>query len=52
MKIAARRPADGEVDISLVKRYVANAVKPEKAGASSTQIFRISTGRVRARKVW
>lgn len=52
MKIAARRPAEGDVDISLVKRYVAKAVSPEKPGARSTQIFRISTGIVRARRAW
>jgi len=41
---AARRPADGEADISEVRRYIARAVKPEKPGASRTHMFRISTG--------
>jgi hypothetical protein len=50
MKIAASRPAEGDVDISLVKRYVANAVNPENPGASNTHMFRISTGIVRARR--
>jgi len=52
MNTAARSPADWEVDISLVKRYVANAVRPENPGASRTQMFRISTGIVRARNAW
>lgn len=50
MNAAARRPAEGEVDISFVNRYVAKAVRPEKPGARSTQIFRISTGIARARR--
>jgi hypothetical protein len=52
MNAAARRPAEGEVDISHVKRYIARAVKPEKAGASRTQMFRMSTGIVRKRRIW
>jgi len=52
MKIAARSPAEGDVDISFVKRYVAKAVRPENPGASSTQIFRMSTGIVRALRAW
>ena len=44
MKVAANRPADGEVVISEVRRYIATAVNPEKAGASRTQMFRMSTG--------
>ncbi len=52
MNAADSKPADGEVDISDVRRYVANAVRPENPGASSTQIFRMSTGRVRNRRIW
>lgn len=52
MKAAARRPADGEGDISDVSKYIANAVRPENPGASRTQMLRISTGIVRNRKIW
>lgn len=52
MKAAARRPAEGEVVISLVRRYVEKAVRPEQAGARRTQMFRISTGTARARRAW
>lgn len=52
MKMAARRPAEGDGVISLVKRYAAKAVKPENAGARRTQMFRISTGIVRALRAW
>ncbi len=51
MNAAARRPADGEVDISDVRRYAARAVRPENAGASRTQMFRMSTGIARRRRV-
>jgi len=51
MKIADKSPAEGDVDISDVKRYVANAVNPEHAGASNTHIFRMSTGKVRNFKI-
>ena len=44
MKAAARSPAEGEVDISEVKRYAAKAVKPENPGASKTHMLRMSTG--------
>ena len=50
MKTAARRPAEGEVDISEVRRYAANAVRPENAGARRTQMLRISTGIERSRR--
>jgi len=52
MKTAASNPADGEVVISDVRRYAANAVRPEHAGASRTQMFLISTGRERSRRRW
>jgi hypothetical protein len=52
MNAAARRPAEGDGDISDVKRYIAKAVNPENPGASKTQIFRISTGNVRNRRTW
>ena len=52
MKIAASSPAEGESLISEVNRYVANAVRPEKAGARRTQMFRMSTGSVRNRRRW
>lgn len=52
MKAAASRPAEGDSDISEVRRYVARAVSPEKAGARSTQMLRISTGIVRKRRRW
>lgn len=52
MKTAARRPADFEVVISFVRRYAESAVSPEKAGASMTQMLRISTGTVRNRRRW
>jgi hypothetical protein len=52
MKAAARRPADGEVDISEVRRYVASDVRPENPGANKTQMLRISTGKVRKRRIW
>ena len=52
MKAAANRPAEVLVVISLVNRYAAKAVKPEKAGANKTQMFLISTGIVRARRAW
>jgi len=52
IKAAAKRPAEGEVDISEVRRYIARAVSPEKPGASSTQTLRISTGIVRRRRMW
>lgn len=51
MKAAARRPADSSFN-SLAKRYVAKAVSPEKAGARRTQMFRISTGSLRIRRMW
>ena len=52
MKIAASRPADGEVVISDVIRYDANAVRPENPGARRTQMFRMSTGMDRNRRTW
>ena len=52
MNIAANRPAEGEEDISDVRRYIASAVKPEKAGASRTHMFRISIGIARSRRMW
>jgi len=52
MKHAASRPAEGESDISEVRRYVAKAVRPENAGASRTQMLRMSTGKVRKRRRW
>jgi hypothetical protein len=52
MKTAASRPADGLVLISEVNRYAAKAVKPEKPGASSTQMLRMSTGNVSQRRAW
>jgi hypothetical protein len=44
MKAAASKPAEESL-ISFVKRYVKYAVSPEKAGASMTQMFLISTGK-------
>ena len=52
MNPAARRPAEGDGVISLVNRYIANDVRPEKAGASKTQMLRMSTGSVRKRRTW
>jgi hypothetical protein len=52
MKAAARRPAEGDVTISEVNKYVAIAVRPENPGARSTHMFRISTGRDRNRRRW
>jgi len=52
MNTAASRPADGDVLISEVMRYDANAVSPEKAGARRTQMFRMSTGIDRNRRIW
>lgn len=52
MNTAARRPADWDVVISLVKKYAESAVSPEKAGARRTQMFLISTGMVRKRSKW
>lgn len=52
MNTAARRPADGDADISEVRRYDAYAVRPENAGARSTQMFRMSTGKLKNRRMW
>jgi hypothetical protein len=52
MNAAAKRPADGEEDISEVKRYIASAVRPENPGARRTQMFRMSTGRDKSRRMW
>lgn len=52
MKTAASRPAEGELEISFVNKYAASAVSPEQAGASRTQMLRISTGKVRNRSTW
>ena len=52
MKMAASKPAEGVIDISFVKRYVAKAVRPENAGARRTQMFRMSTGSVNALSAW
>lgn len=52
MNAAAKSPADGEADISEVRRYMANAVNPENPGARSTQMFRMSTGIERRRRTW
>lgn len=49
---AASRPAEGDVDISEVRRYAAKAVRPENAGASRTQMLRISTGMESSRRRW
>ena len=43
---------DGLVLISVVNRYAAKAVRPEKPGASSTQMLRMSTGNVSQRRAW
>lgn len=51
MNAAASRPADGDADISDVSKYIANAVRPEKPGARRTQMFRMSTGIERNRKI-
>jgi hypothetical protein len=45
MKAAASNPAPSPL-ISLVKRYVAKAVKPLNPGANMTHTFRISTGKL------
>jgi hypothetical protein len=52
IKMAASKPAEGDVDISEVRRYMARAVKPEKPGARRTQIFLMSTGIERRRRIW
>lgn len=52
MNAAANSPAEGEADISDVRRYIANAVSPEKPGARSTQMFLMSTGIERSRRRW
>jgi len=52
MNTAAKRPAEEDVVISLVRRYAETAVRPEKAGASRTQTLRMSTGIVKARRAW
>ena len=43
MKQAAKRPADS-FHSSLVSRYVAIAVRPEKTGAKKTQMSRMCMG--------
>ena len=47
MKTAARRPAECDPATSIVRRYEAVEVRPEKPGASRTHIFLMSTGKVR-----